>query len=336
MILPPEGVSVDGRSATPMFVGLPVGLWTTRQTYRTIDAMQTQNGNRVEIFRSPEARQTYLERFYEPALARWPVSYEPSFVDTAYGRTHLLQCGQQSGPPVVLTNGIGEDSTYWGDTELLIELSKRFRVLLPDRVGDPGRSQAHRPIGSAQGYSQWMNDLLDGLRVRRAHLIGIHQGGWEVLCHGIRLPERVNRIICVNPGGGILQMRFLEVIRMFTANTERSLRRLAVAGSPPGYQWDEDYLSRMIDRLIYVKRECKPMVVMPRRFRNEELVRVAAPTLILIGEHNRWYNHRRLYQRAQLIPSACVQTLPGAGQNIFVEKPEESAELVCDFLEPAG
>ncbi len=57
----------------------------------------------MDVFKTHEARKVYLDSYYEPALERWPVAYESLFVETNYGRTHLLRCGGS------LTSALGSD-----------------------------------------------------------------------------------------------------------------------------------------------------------------------------------------------------------------------------------
>ena len=106
---------------------------------------------RTGVFTSQAAHSRYLEEFYEPALSRWSVPHESIYVQTSFGMVHLLRCGKPDGEPVILTNGVGEDVTYWGRTDLLPRLCERYEVLVPDRIGDPGKSDYVLQVGVGRG-----------------------------------------------------------------------------------------------------------------------------------------------------------------------------------------
>jgi pimeloyl-ACP methyl ester carboxylesterase len=64
-----------------------------------------------------------------------------------------------------------------------------------------------------------------------------------------------------------------------------------------------------------------------------ELARVAAPTLLIIAEHDiPTVEHAEAMQRA--LPDARLEIVPDATHGLPMEKPEVVARLVLDFLEP--
>jgi pimeloyl-ACP methyl ester carboxylesterase len=129
-------------------------------------------------------------------------------------------------------------------------------------------------------------------------------------------------------------MRAREVLRMFAAGRSReALERFARYNAGPAHEWDPELLRRLIDRALFVRRNCAPVFSMPRRFRDTELSGVAARTLLLLGEHNRWYDRRKLELRARkAVRDVEVCVLAGAGLDPFLEQPETSAAAVLEFL----
>jgi pimeloyl-ACP methyl ester carboxylesterase len=288
----------------------------------------------MDVFKTHEARKVYLDSYYEPALERWPVAYESLFVETNYGRTHLLRCGEASLPPLVLTNGIGDDIISWSDTSLLKNLCKHFQLFLPDRIGDPGRSELVKKINSSEGYANWMKEILDDLCIDKVRFLGIHQGGWEVLNYGIYLPEYTDRLVCVNPAGGIRSMRVGAVLQMFSVGSSRKkLEKYAHSNAAPSYQWDADYFDRAVEKALFIRKNCNPVFTMPRRFRDSELRRISARTLLVLGEYSRWYDRKKIKNRAKkLIGDIDVCTLSDTGLDVFIEQPDASSTVVLDFL----
>ena len=60
-------------------------------------------------------------------------------------------------------------------------LSRQFRVYAPDVVDQMGRSVPTRKLKTPQDCSDWLSDVLDGLHLERATIVGHSHGGWQAL-----------------------------------------------------------------------------------------------------------------------------------------------------------
>jgi pimeloyl-ACP methyl ester carboxylesterase len=65
----------------------------------------------------------------------------------------------------------------------------------------------------------------------------------------------------------------------------------------------------------------------------DELRTIAAPTLIVAGERDRWLDVRTAERLAGTIPDARLARIPGAGRLIPEEAPDELSELILRFDE---
>jgi hypothetical protein len=54
------------------------------------------------IFRTEENRDE-LVAIFDRRLAAWPVPFDAFFVNTRYGKTHVIASGARRSPPLVLT-----------------------------------------------------------------------------------------------------------------------------------------------------------------------------------------------------------------------------------------
>jgi pimeloyl-ACP methyl ester carboxylesterase len=136
---------------------------------------------------------------YDGFLARWPVPFATRVVDTRHGRTAVHVCGRADGPALVLIHGAGSNALMWiGDVE---GWARDFRVFAIDVVGEPGRSAPVRPPLKGPAYSDWLAEVLDGLGLARATLVGLSQGGWIALKLATTRPERVERLVLLSPAG---------------------------------------------------------------------------------------------------------------------------------------
>src|SRR5205807_1456668 len=96
-------------------------------------------------------------------------------------------------------HGSGANTTSWmGD---VAALAQRFRVYALDMIGEPGFSAPSRPPLGSEAYAVWLDQVLAGLGVARAALVGISLGGWLALDYATRRPGRVIALALLCPGG---------------------------------------------------------------------------------------------------------------------------------------
>lgn len=97
-----------------------------------------------------------------------------------------------SGEPVVLVNSLGTVREMWSPQ--VEPLSKRFQVV---RFDARGHGPTPSPLGdwTVDDLADDIVDLLDGLGVERAHIVGISLGGATAMRLAVRNPDRVDRLV---------------------------------------------------------------------------------------------------------------------------------------------
>ena len=121
------------------------------------------------------------------------------FVETPRLRQHVLSCGNPDGEPIVLLHGNFSAATYWEELMLALTSSSAaagtgqgFYCIAPDLRGYGWTED--KLINATRGYRDWADDLhelLDALRVARAHLVGWSMAGGIVYRFIADHPERV-------------------------------------------------------------------------------------------------------------------------------------------------
>ncbi|MDB5459996.1 MAG: pyrimidine utilization protein, partial [Caulobacteraceae bacterium] len=104
--------------------------------------------------------------------------------------------GPPDGEPVLMSAGLGGHGAYWKPQ--IAALAPRYRVILYDHRGT-GRSE--RTIAAPYGVGNMaadMEQILDGLSIRAAHVIGHAAGGIAGLELARTAPERVASLTIVN------------------------------------------------------------------------------------------------------------------------------------------
>jgi len=287
----------------------------------------------VSVYKSPAARNELLG-YYDRILDKWPVPYEERLVETRSGITHLLLCGKESGKPLLLFHGTGNNSLMWRYN--VSQLGEHFRLHLVDTINDPGKSQAAADFTPDRGYTQWTEEILDALSIQKALLVGHSKGGWIALNAAINLTARVDRVVLLAPAVGInsdlsatFMLKSLLVGLFPNRRTVTSYMRYVSGPDAPVSTDYIDYMARLLSgtRLKLIKH---------RRFADEELANIAAPVLLLFGDHEVCVNYRTVVARAQaLVPDLQVQIVAGAGHALQGEKPEIVNPMLTRFLDGA-
>ena len=157
----------------------------------------------MKKYRSEKAGQAILES-YDRLLSSWACKVKERDVETFYGTTHILECGEKSLPPLVLFHGVGDDSALMWIYNAP-ELSKHFRVYAVDTLGGPGKSVPGEHYGKGFDNVCWMDEVLDALDIEKAYFAGVSMGGYLVQVYTLRHPERVLKTISISgtvPAGG--------------------------------------------------------------------------------------------------------------------------------------
>ncbi len=263
--------------------------------------------NGASLYKSPEGYREVMA-FYDQALARWPVPYEELRLATQQGETFAIACGERQAPPVVLLHGTCSNAVAWlGDVK---DLCRHFRVYAVDVIGEPGRSAPSRPPFSGHAYAEWLEDVLAGLGVARASLVGISQGGWMALSLATRHPECVERLVLLAPGG-VAQVRMSFLLRAIP---------LSFLG-----RWGGEVISRITmgeqpvhpDAVAYmnaIMTHFRPRIGAPRLFTGEELKRLTMPVLLVVGARDALFPSAKTVARLEtLLPQLVARILPDVG-----------------------
>ena len=101
-----------------------------------------------------------------------------------------------SGPPLILSSGLGGSASYWAPN--IPALSVHFRVIAYDHRGT-GRSDRTLPKHvSVEDFADDILLLMDSLELGQAHLMGHAAGGVAGLALALKAPERLDRLVVVN------------------------------------------------------------------------------------------------------------------------------------------
>ncbi|HEY1354663.1 MAG TPA: alpha/beta hydrolase [Ktedonobacteraceae bacterium] len=248
-----------------------------------------------------------------------PIAQPPAYIER-----------RGSGTPVILLHGWGASSALFHAT--IAGLEHAFALIVPDLPGF-GRTPPPPGAWSVSDYTIWLVHLLDGLAIKRAHIVGHSFGGRIAIKLASAYPERVEKLVLTDSAGIRPQRTLRYWLRVRTFKTIRRLSHAAIAPGPVrtwaaarvATSGSSDYrLASGTVRSSFV------------RIVNEDLQsylpRIQAPTLLVWGENDTDTPPAdgRLMER--LIPDAGLVVFEGAGHYAYLEQSARFCRILETFF----
>jgi pimeloyl-ACP methyl ester carboxylesterase len=292
---------------------------------------------REQAFRTPEGEAAFLAA-YDAAMKLWPVPYEEMELSSQFGTTHVVASGPKDAPPLVLLHGYMATSAMWSPN--MTDFGKDYRVYAVDVMGQPSKSIPREPIRHAADYAVWLTATLDGLQLDRIRLVGMSYGAWLALNFALALPERVQRLVLLSPGGGFVPMarqfglRGMLMVSFPTRFTVNSFMRwLGFKDSP------DDTAIRHVLELMYLglkhfRVPLETLRVLPVMFSDDQLREMRVPTMLLVGDHEVICEPATALARArELFPDLQGELVPRSSHDMCFSQHRIVDRRVLDFLD---
>ena len=242
-------------------------------------------------------------------------------------------------PALVFIHGGGNDHTYWG-LQTRFFAHHGYSVLVPDLPGH-GRSEGPAPE-NVEDYTSWLWRFLDAVGAQKAALVGHSMGSLITLAAAAQHPERMLALglagtsdhMQVHPD--LLELAAADDPKAFELITEWGFGKTAHIG---GHQAPGLWMRGGGRALL---ASCAPGVLgtdMAACNDWEGAVDAAAlvtcPTLFLLAAADRMTPPRASKGLQAEIAGAQVEILPDTGHMMTVERPNESIDIIYDFLNRA-
>lgn len=281
-------------------------------------------------FRTMEGQNLYLTA-YDKNLALWPVPYQSLRIKTGYGTTHVLACGPAGAPPVILLHGFGFSAAMWYPN--VAALASDHRVYAVDVMSDFNQSVPDRQFQDRRSTADWLTGVLDELGIERAVVIGHSYGGWLTLNLALCAPERVERIVLLAPAASFVPMVKQFYVRlgiMGLLRTVGAARNFAQWCMAPGHRAPDAIVELFATGMRHYRFG---RVIPPDVYTDEELRRIEAPALLLIGDQEVLYKPQAAMARAtRLLKQVQTGIIPDASHALTLEQPEAVNRAIRAFL----
>ena len=256
-------------------------------------------------------------------------------LDTAVGRVEVHRGGDGGPAPLVyLHSAQGETAGL-----ALLELLAADRAVVAPVFPGFGSSEGLEHIDDIEDAAFHVLDVLDRLGITACDLVGASLGGWMAAELAVRWPERVRRMVLVNPVG--LWVQGAPITEIFGRHPGElagelfadpdhplaALMRAMEAMEADPSQIPFDLVRPVLEAMAATaKIGWNPYLHDPKL--RGRLGRVAAPTLVIHAVHDGIVPRAHAEAYAAAIPVCRVVDLDDAAHLAVLERPDAIAALV--------
>ena len=267
------------------------------------------------------------------------------FIDIDGVRIHFQEVGASTSPAIVLIHGFASSTLVW--SKVFLELANSgFRVIALDMLGYGYSGKPRNGEYTIASQARLVTQLLDTLRIKRAHIVGSSYGGAVAATCALDYPHRVDKLILVAPVNNNRPLAF-KLMRMFGAPVfgdvlsplligSRRLLRMRMKRVYDRHSWVLD--ERRVDARHRPLRASGTQRAIIRTVRGWDAERISRdarlirqPTLLLWGDNDieiPLADGERLHGE---IPGSRLIVFLNCGHLPHEEYPEAFTKIVADF-----
>lgn len=241
------------------------------------------------------------------------------------------------------TSGTGEPLLYMhgagglvGVDPFLEELGHNFKVIAPHLPGY-GESTGGEHIEDVLDVVLFYHQLLDELGIASSHVVGHSMGGMLAAEFAAVDVHRVKKLVLVTPAGfwldehpipDVFAMELPELAEHLFHDPKSPLAQMFTT-IPTDMQLLEEMYVERIKRFTQASKFLWPI---PDRGLKRRAWRIAAPTLVMMGESDRLIPPVYANEFTSRIKNAKTVTIKEAGHMPMYEQPEVFVKTVREFV----
>ncbi|MBP5705803.1 MAG: alpha/beta hydrolase [Spirochaetales bacterium] len=284
----------------------------------------------MTIYKSEKGKREILA-LYDSQLARLNVAYSDKFVDTSFGRTHLIETGNLTGVPLLLFHGGNATTAY----NLLgcDFLFNDFHIFAVDTIGHPGKSAEVSLSHRNNDYGKWAGEVIAALGYENIRCLGGSFGAGIIAKTMCAAPSRVKRAVLYVPSGiknapSIKNMRMMiPMIAYWITHKDKWFKKCILPMAVTEDNITDDILETARKSIDYAKIKTG----MPSDVTAADMKKCKAPVLVMAAENDCLFPAKGVIPRAKRIIENCTTYLLKDRGHINSLTDSEK-EMIVDFL----
>ena len=282
------------------------------------------------IYKSEKGKEEILN-LYDSQLSRLTAPWKDIYVDTSFGKTHIVETGNEFGEPLLFFHGGNSTSAY---TLLTLDFIMRdFHIYAVDTIGHPGKSAETFLSPKNYDYGKWAGELIDKLGYESMCLFGGSFGAGIIAKTMCVVPDKIKRVVIYVPSGirnapAVNSSKMMIPMIMFwITGKDKWLKKAFLPLAITEENITDDIFETARLSILYSKVKTG----MPSDVDAELMRKCTAPTLVMASEKDCLFPGKGVLERAQkIIPNCKTYLLKGRGHMNFLT--DEEKTMIVDFL----
>ena len=270
---------------------------------------------------------------------------------TSFGPCEVHVEGPADAPAVLLVHGVLVNSTVWDP--IVPGLAAHHRVVRPDLpIGAHALPAEHRDRLDPETVADALAEILDGLGIDRAAVIGSDTGGAISQIFAARHPDRLSGLVLLSCDAldhfpptilkpVVVSLRIpgsvdLMSVMYRSRRVRRSFLGVGLLLTPP---IDDALVDAWFDRLVADKEARRDMAAFLRRCRKtlthaaaDALARQAPPVLLAWSRGDRLFPEADAEELHRRIAGSTLHLIDDARTFSQIDQPQAVLDLVIPFL----
>ncbi|MES2593636.1 MAG: alpha/beta hydrolase [Bacteroidota bacterium] len=299
----------------------------------TVALEQPQNQWGVNDSTSIVKNQTLTyEEAYNQALKLWQVPFEEKYINTHFGKAHVIVSGPENAEPLILLHGLNASSTMWYPN--IKQLSEYYRIYAIDFFMEPGKSVCQREVENTTQIIDWYYEIFDQLHLKKFSLLGASRGGWLGMNIALRDKKRVDKIVLLSPAQTFTWIKPGSDI-MYNIAYSIFPKRKHLRSVLETMTVDIDKISQAYINQYYLatkKATLDNCFMQMTPFTDKQLKSLTMPVLLMVGDADIINDAESLKRAKKLLPNLTTLKIKNAGHFLSVDQPEIVNKEIIDFL----
>lgn len=282
------------------------------------------------IYQNENAKKAVLE-LYDKQIEELNITYKDLYVDTSFGKTHLIECGNLDGKSLLVFHGGNATTAY--NLKHCSFLLRDFHIYAVDTMGHPGKSAENVLSPNGQDYGKWAVEVIKALKYEKMMCFGGSYGAGVLVKAMCVAPEVIEKSVLLVPSAiknaplyKSMSMAFPMMMYWLT-HKEKWLIKCFLPITLTENGITPDFLATARCSIDNVKIKA----VMPKDESTESLMKYHNPVLVMAAEKDRLFPADNVLPKAkQVWPQSVTYLLKERGHmHILTDKEEK---MIVDFL----
>jgi pimeloyl-ACP methyl ester carboxylesterase len=238
-----------------------------------------------------------IHQFYDEALASLSVEYREQYIDTAYGKTHVLILGDENKEKIFTLHGGNGINPL--NIRIFQPLLKQYCIVAPDVIGMPGKSEPYRNLDSKKNnYGLWILEVMDTLDITCCMFVVSSYSSAMLLSLAKLRPDRISKAVLLVPSGithgpllPIIVRMAVPFMKYYVHPTSQNLDGIMDTMITEGDNTWRKFLHLMMSGY---KMEMRA----PKEFKAKELSGFTSPILITASQEDIFFPADRVFMKA--------------------------------------